>query len=300
MHDGRESLETLGRIRATIGETNFAGQYQQRPAPAGGGMVKAAWLRRYSRDQRPAEFDRIVQSWDSANKPSELADYSVCTTWGLKGSDFYLLNVLRKKLSFPELKRAVVEQNEFFRPQVILIEDMASGTQLIQELVAAGLSQVKGVKPEGDKVMRLHAQTAKIENGFVHLPDDAHWLADYLAELTAFPASRHDDQVELDRPGARLGECEALRAGESGGLGQTPVSRERQGPLSVVAHDGRSGRSSGVGLIRVGFGSQSLAQVVEREVGGGDDRSKAPARSGRRARHDGREPCARLPGDRRL
>ena len=115
---------------------NFAGQYQQRPAPAGGGMVKAAWLGRYSRDQRPAEFDRIVQSWDTANKPSELADYSVCTTWGLKGPDFYLLNVLRKKLSFPELKRAVVEQNELFRPQVILIEDKASGTQLIQELVA--------------------------------------------------------------------------------------------------------------------------------------------------------------------
>ena len=205
LHGERESLETLGRIRATIGETNFAGQYQQRPAPAGGGMVKTAWLRRYSRDQRPPEFDRIVQSWDTANKPSELADYSVCTTWGLKGPDFYLLNVLRKKFSFPELKRAVVEQNELFRPQVILIEDKASGTQLIQELVAAGLSQVTGVKPEGDKVMRLHAQTAKIENGFVHLPDDAHWLVDYLSELTAFPASRYDDQVELDRPGARLG-----------------------------------------------------------------------------------------------
>ena len=80
-------------------------------------MVKAAWLRRYSRDERPA-FDRIVQSWDTANKPSELADYSVCTTWGLKGQDFYLLNVFRKKLGFPELKRAVAEQNELFRPQV--------------------------------------------------------------------------------------------------------------------------------------------------------------------------------------
>ena len=55
---------------------------------------------------------------------------------------------------------------------------------------------MNGVKPEGDKVMRLHAQTAMIENGFVHLPDEAHWLADYLAELTAFPASRHDDQVD--------------------------------------------------------------------------------------------------------
>ena len=108
LHEERESLATLGRIRAMIGDYNFAGQYQQAPAPAGGGMVKAAWFRRYSRDQRP-EFDRIVQSWDTASKPSELSDYSVCTTWGLKGADFYLLNVFRKKLGFPELKRAVVE-----------------------------------------------------------------------------------------------------------------------------------------------------------------------------------------------
>jgi len=196
LHEERESLTTLGRIRTMIGEYNFAGQYQQRPAPAGGGMIKAAWLGRYSRDQRPAGFDRILQSWDTANKPSELSDYSVCTTWGLKGPDFYLLNVFRKKLSFPELKRAVGEQNELFRPQVILIEDKASGTQLIQELIASGMSQVRGVKPDGDKIMRLHAQTATIENGFVHLPDEAHWLADYIAELTAFPASRHDDQVD--------------------------------------------------------------------------------------------------------
>ena len=81
-------------------------------------MVKAAWLRRYHgrATGRPA-FDRIVQSWDTANKPSELADYSVCTTWGLKGPNFYLLNVLRKKLSYPELKRAVSSRTTLFSPR---------------------------------------------------------------------------------------------------------------------------------------------------------------------------------------
>ena len=202
LHPERESLETLEKIRRTIGEWNFAGQYQQTPAPAGGGMIKAAWLRRYHRHElpgRPGEaggFDRIVQSWDTANAPSELADYSVCTTWGLKGPDFYLLNVFRKKLGFPELKRAVAEQNELFRPQVILIEDRASGTQLIQELIQARMSNVKRYQPDGDKIMRLHAQSAVIENGFLWLPAEAPWLADYVAELTAFPAARHDDQVD--------------------------------------------------------------------------------------------------------
>ena len=196
LHPDRESLETLAEIRATVGEYNFAGQYQQTPAPAGGGMIKEAWFRRYRRGECLEKFDQLIQSWDTANKPSELADYSVCTTWGLKGPNFYLLNVLRKKLSFPDLKRAVVEQDRLFHPEVILIEDKASGTQLIQDLIEAGVSHVTRYKPDGDKTMRLHAQTATIENGFVHLPEEAHWLVDYVSELTMFPAGRYDDQVD--------------------------------------------------------------------------------------------------------
>jgi predicted phage terminase large subunit-like protein len=117
-------------------------------------------------------------------------------TWGVKGPQFYLLNVLRKKLAYSDLKRAVHEQHMLFNPSVILIEDKASGTQLIQELIEAGLSKVTRYKPDGDKIMRLHAQTATIENGFVHLPREAHWLADYLHELTVFPNGRYDDQVD--------------------------------------------------------------------------------------------------------
>ena len=196
LHPERESLETLAQIRATIGEYNFAGQYQQTPAPAGGGMVKEAWFRRYKPEDLPQPFDQVIQSWDTANKPGELADYSVCTTWGFKAPNFYLLNVLRKKLDFPDLKRAVRQQSDFFNPTTILIEDKASGTQLIQDLLEAGLSRVTRYKPDGDKIMRLHAQTATIENGFVHLPIEAHWLPEYLSELMMFPNGRYDDQVD--------------------------------------------------------------------------------------------------------
>ena len=190
-------LETLAQIRATIGEYNFAGQDQQTPAPAGGGMVKEAWFRRYKPEDLPQPFDQVIQSWDTANKPGELADYSVCTTWGFKAPNFYLLNVLRKKLDFPDLKRAVRQQSDFFNPTTILIEDKASGTQLIQHFLEAGLSRVTRYKPDGDKIMRLHAQTATIENGFVHLPIEAHWLPEYLSELMMFPNGRYDDQVDF-------------------------------------------------------------------------------------------------------
>jgi predicted phage terminase large subunit-like protein len=179
-----------------IGEYNFAGQYQQMPAPLGGGMVKPVWFRHYAPSELPPTFDRVVQSWDTANKASELSDYSVCTSWGISGKNLYLLDVLRRRMEYPELKRAVREQYERFRPSVVLIEDKASGTQLIQELVHEGLYAVTRYQPRQDKVMRMHAQTAMIENGFVRLPETAPWLAQYLHEMTVFPNGRHDDQVD--------------------------------------------------------------------------------------------------------
>ncbi len=83
-----------------------------------------------------------------------------------------------------------------FAPDVILIEDRASGTQLFQELIAAGCARATRVSPQGDKVMRMHAESATIENGFVLLPERAPCLADYLSEFIAFPKGRHDDQVD--------------------------------------------------------------------------------------------------------
>lgn len=198
LHPAREDLDVLAAIRQTIGEYNFAGQYQQAPAPREGGMVKRGWFKSYTDAERPGRFNLVLQSWDTANKPTELSDFSVCTTWGLADKQIYLLHVLRKKLDYPSLKRAVREQAELHRAETVLIEDKASGTQLIQELTQEGMYAVKAYQPDGsmNKLMRLHAQTATIENGFVHLPGSAEWLDLYLHELTTFPASKHDDQVD--------------------------------------------------------------------------------------------------------
>jgi len=196
LHPEREPLETLDRIRRTLGEYLFASQYQQSPAPLGGGLVKQEWFKYYHENDLPESFDRIVQSWDTANKATELSDFSVCTTWGVKGKALYLLSVLRKKLEYPALKRAVREQQSLFNASVVLIEDKASGTQLIQELIVEGCYAVTRYTPECDKIMRLHAQTALIENGFVWIPQTAPWLAEYLHEMTVFPRGRHDDQVD--------------------------------------------------------------------------------------------------------
>jgi predicted phage terminase large subunit-like protein len=187
----------------------------------GGGLVKAEWFKRYRQSELPERFDRIVQSWDTASKATELSDFSVCTTWGVKDKELFLLAVFRRKLEYPALKRAVREQQGLFKATVVLIEDQASGTQLIQELLREGCHAVTGYQPTTDKTMRLHAQTALIENGFVRIPEDAPWLAEYLHELTVFPKGKHDDQADstaqfLDwykKPGPDDGYLEWLRDG---------------------------------------------------------------------------------------
>jgi predicted phage terminase large subunit-like protein len=198
LHPERESLETLKNIRATIGEYNFSSQYQQCPIPVGGAMVKTDWLRFYEPGSEP-EFSHVIQSWDTANKAGELNDYSVCTTWGVENRrKYYLLDVFRGRLDFPGLKKAAAEQQRKHDPTTVLVEDRASGTQLIQELKAEGIYIVKPyLPPPGtDKVMRLHAQTALFESGNVLFPKSASWLPEYLRELAAFPGGKFDDQVD--------------------------------------------------------------------------------------------------------
>jgi predicted phage terminase large subunit-like protein len=195
LHPEREPAEVLQALRRTLGEYAFSAQYLQAPVPLGGGIVKSEWLAYYEPQDKPDSFEKVVQSWDTANKESELADYSVCTTWGVKDKKYYLLHVLRKRMEYPELKRAVIKQAELWNARTILIEDKASGTQLIQELKQT-LSKVQGIKPENDKVMRMVAQTPEIEAGVVLLPKEAHWLSDYVYELTTFPKSKYDDQVD--------------------------------------------------------------------------------------------------------
>jgi len=90
----------------------------------------------------------------------------------------------------------VREQADAFGPKAILIEDKASGTQLIQELVSEGVHAIKKYEPTMDKTMRMHSVTSTMENSFVHLPDKAAWLGEYLHELAGFPKGKYDDQAD--------------------------------------------------------------------------------------------------------
>ena len=187
----------LDNIRRTMTEYIFAAQYQQNPQPALGNIVKRKWLRFYTPKELPERFEITLQSWDTAVKDTQRSDFSVCTTWGVTNGKSYLLHVFRKKLEFPELKRAVKHLATLHNATVVLIEDKSSGSSLIQQLRAEGMAIVRPAPAtDGDKIMRLNAQTAIFEGGYALFPKKAPWLDLYLSELTSFPSSSYDDQVD--------------------------------------------------------------------------------------------------------
>ena len=81
LHPERESRTALEAIRAEIGSLLFSAQYQQRPTPPGGAMIKRTWVRRYTEPPRREDVLQIIQSWDTAMKGGPSNDWSVCTTW---------------------------------------------------------------------------------------------------------------------------------------------------------------------------------------------------------------------------
>jgi predicted phage terminase large subunit-like protein len=194
LHEAREDQAVLDAIKRTMGNYPFAAQYQQNPVALEGGMVHAAWFR-YEKFQKEAE-GVIVQSWDTAIKAGKQHDYSVCTTWCYGEERYVLLDVFRKKLEYPLLKKAVEEQAARYQPDAILIEDKASGQSLLQELRGTLPFPLIPIRPTQDKLTRFAGITPLFEGGKVFLTKGAGWLGDYETELLAFPNGVHDDQAD--------------------------------------------------------------------------------------------------------
>lgn len=198
LHPERENETILEGLRRSIGANAFSAQFQQRPVPLDGAIFKKNTFRFYNRLSGEALI-RTVQSWDTAQSGSPDADYSVCTTWKVYRNNYYLVDVLRKRLTYPELKRAVIEQAAKHRPNYVLIEDIGSGQSLAQDLAKERrphCSHPIRIKPHTDKLTRAAQHSATFEAGHIHFPSEAPWLDDLLLELMHFPGSRHDDQVD--------------------------------------------------------------------------------------------------------
>ena len=193
----REPLFVLDQLKRQIGTDKFSAQYLQQPVSAAGNMLKAEWLRTYEFQPSKQAHDKIVQSWDTAMKAADMNDYSACLTFLVRNhNEYYLVDVYRQRLEFPDLSKFVISHAKQFQADTILIEDKASGTPLIQNVKHAGLQAVIGINPSKDKKTRMYEQTPKLEARSLIVPLSAPWLSDFKTEYLAFPSSKYDDQID--------------------------------------------------------------------------------------------------------
>ena len=195
----RFPLEDLKR-RERLNPREFASLYQQQPYIQGGNLIRTDWWRSYPDDLKPESFTTLVIAADTAFKKSESADYSVFVVAGMdKTGDIYIVDIVRGKYDFPELKQRMIQLNNAWRGRglrAIYIEDKASGQSLIQELKRESGVSVIPYKVVTDKVARVNAILPLIEGGRVFLPESSVWLDDFADECVSFPNGNHDDQVD--------------------------------------------------------------------------------------------------------
>jgi predicted phage terminase large subunit-like protein len=182
--------------RSQLDERIFAAQYQQDPLQPLGDMIKRDSIQRYDRLPIRKKSHYVIQSWDTAIKADPSHDWSVCLALLVdERRNYYVVEVVRDRLLYPDLKARAISQAQKHRPNKILVEDAGLGRTLIKELRAAGLPAV-GVIPDGDKWTRVSVQLEKFANCQVLLPRKAPWLSDFENEIFAFPNGGYDDQVD--------------------------------------------------------------------------------------------------------
>jgi predicted phage terminase large subunit-like protein len=189
----RWSVEVLDRFKSDLGSYGYAGQFQQRPSPAEGGILKRGWWKRF--DTPPEKFDQMIQSWDFTFKDSKGSDFVVGQVWGRVGSNKYLLDQIRAKLSFSGSLAAMRTMTlRWPAATAKIVEDKANGPAIIDAL-RNELTGIVPMFPQGSKLARAQAAAPELEAGNYWLPQ-TQWAEEMIEECAAFPNAAHDDMVD--------------------------------------------------------------------------------------------------------
>ena len=195
------SRDELDGVKASIPVAKWNAQYLQNPTAEEGAIIKREWWNVWDHDDPPV-VDYVIQSYDTAFTKSERADYSAITTWGVFYPDegdeaaIILLDAEKGRWEFPELKDAAMRLYEEFDPDMVLIEQKASGTPLTQDLRKMGIP-VSGFTPGrgADKFSRMNACSPVFESGMVWCPE-TRWAEEVIEECASFPNGEHDDLAD--------------------------------------------------------------------------------------------------------
>jgi predicted phage terminase large subunit-like protein len=202
LNANRDTHDILKSLQVDIGLRKFATQYLQQPAPFGGSLLRIEDLRKYTVIPANTHVVRTVQSWDTAIKTLNTSDFSVGMTWKETPTGHYLVDVIFGKWEYPQLKALIQDQAAIHNADAILIEDKASGQQLIQELRFTTQLPIVPVTPKSQpdwKTIRAASCGVQIENGTVYIHVDAPfqpWYEEMEKQFTYFPNGKNDDMVD--------------------------------------------------------------------------------------------------------
>ena len=195
-------LEALLRTKASMPTFQWNAQYQQEPTAEEAALVKREWWQMWEQGDPPS-CEYIIMSLDAAAETHNRADYTALTTWGVflneenEAYNIILLNSIKKRMEFPELKDLAMEEYAEWEPDAFIVEKKSSGTALYQEMRRMGLpvSEYTPHRGSGDKLARLNSVSDIVASSLVWVPP-TRWAEEVIEEIAGFPFMSHDDLVD--------------------------------------------------------------------------------------------------------
>ena len=194
-------LDELEKVKTTLPIGKWNAQWMQKPTSEEGAIIKREWWRKWDRDTLP-DISYVIQSYDTAFLKKETADFSAITTWGVfhpeidGPANLILMDCLKDRFEFPELRRAALEQYKYWNPDMVVIEQKASGTPLTHEFRQMDIPVMPFTPSRGnDKHVRINSCAPLFEAGLIWAPD-MRFAEEVVEECAAFPHGDHDDLVD--------------------------------------------------------------------------------------------------------
>jgi len=195
------SLEELLSKKAGMDPRYWQAQYMQNPVSEEGALLKREWWQIWEEDDPPhCEF--TIMSLDAAQEANNRADYNALTVWGVflnektNNYNIILLNAIKRRLEFPELKKLVLEEYKEWEPDAFVVEKKSNGAAIYQELRRMGVPVAEFTPGKGqDKISRVNAVSDLLASGIVWAPD-RRWAREVIEECNDFPSGTNDDLVD--------------------------------------------------------------------------------------------------------
>jgi len=195
-------LDELEGVKASISLQKWNAQWMQNPTSEEGAIIKREWWQKWDKEFIPP-LQHVIQSYDTAFLKKESADYSAITTWGVfqrnedSGPQLILLDAVKDRFEFPELRRVAYQQYQYWQPETVLVEAKASGLPLTYELRKMGIPVINYTPSRGnDKHSRVNSVAPLFESGQIWAPVEKEFAQEVIEECAAFPYGDHDDLVD--------------------------------------------------------------------------------------------------------